>query len=57
MSNKDNLKERVDNTSGGDEIGGTSFGQTPGEANHDAPRQPDDKKNDDKSDRRNGADD
>lgn len=32
MSDKEDLKNRADKMSGGDEIGGTTFGQTPGEA-------------------------
>ena len=41
MGKQEDLKQRVENTSGGDEMGGTSFGQSPGEASHDNKRNPD----------------
>lgn len=45
MSDKEDLKNRADKMSGGDEIGGTTFGQSPGEADEQMQRRPDDASN------------
>jgi hypothetical protein len=44
MSEEKKLKERIDNTAGGGHVGGTKFGQVPGEGAHkDDKRGPDTK--------------
>lgn len=45
MTDKEDLKNRADKMSGGDEIGGTTFGQSPGEADDQKQRRPNDASN------------
>ncbi len=45
MSDKEDLKNRADKISAGDEIGGTTFGQSPGEGDEQKQRRPDDASN------------